>query len=395
MAEPPPRGFSTAEFARRAAATQAMMEEDGLDCLLFTSEPEVRYFSGFHTPFWQSPTRPWFLLLPAAGKPIAVIPRIGEPLMRRTWVDDIRTWQAPSPADDGVSLLIEILHPVARRGGKLGVMKGPETALRMPLADYERLLAALPGLQIVDSTAVARRAQIVKSPAEIEKLAHIGDVASRAFAALPALAAAERSPEEIFRAFRRECLRQGADDAPYLVGGAGAGGYVDVISPPTRRPLRAGDILMLDVGAVFDGYFCDFDRNFAVGRADDLSLRAHETLWRATEAGLAAARPGALCKEVFAAMREVILEAGGDGADVGRMGHGLGTRLTEWPSLADFDETALRPGMALALEPSLGYGDGRMMVHEENIVVQNGAPRLLSERTPPRLPVIMTSGDAS
>ena len=387
MTDAPPRGFPAAEFARRAAEAQALMAADGTDCLLFMSEPEVRYFSGFHTPFWQSPTRPWFLLLPAEGKPVAVIPEIGEPLMRRTWLDDIRTWRAPSPADDGLSLLIDFLRPIALRGGRLGVMKGPETALRMPLSDYERLLAALPGLTVVDSTAIVRHLQTVKSPAEIEKLAYIAEVASRVFAAVPDFAAAGQPLEETFRAFRRECLRQGADDLPYLVGGAGAGGYVDVISPPTRRPLQTGDILMLDAGAVFDGYFCDFDRNFAIGHADDLSRRAHETLWRATEAGLAAARPGVLCKELFATMRDVIRETD-EGGNVGRLGHGLGMRLTEWPSLADFDDTELRAGMALTLEPSLGYGDGRMMAHEENIIVQNGAPRLLSRRTPPQLPII-------
>ncbi|MGB7271577.1 MAG: hypothetical protein WBC90_18895 [Albidovulum sp.] len=48
------------------------------------TEPEERYFSGFQTLSWQSPTRPWFLFVPAAGKPIANIPEIGAALMRRT-----------------------------------------------------------------------------------------------------------------------------------------------------------------------------------------------------------------------------------------------------------------------------------------------------------------------
>ncbi|EBA18099.1 metallopeptidase, family M24 [Roseobacter sp. SK209-2-6] len=55
--------------------------------------------------------------------------------------------------------------------------------------------------------------------------------------------------EEVFRAYRREALLQGADDVPYLVGGADQGGYEDVISPPSRRPLQQGDILMLDTGS--------------------------------------------------------------------------------------------------------------------------------------------------
>jgi len=70
----PPRGFGTPEFQKRTATIQAAMAQEGLEGLLVMSEAEVRYFSGFHTPFWQSPTRPWFLFIPAEGAPVAVIP---------------------------------------------------------------------------------------------------------------------------------------------------------------------------------------------------------------------------------------------------------------------------------------------------------------------------------
>ncbi|MEC8564579.1 MAG: M24 family metallopeptidase, partial [Pseudomonadota bacterium] len=74
--------------------------------------------------------------------------------------------------------------------------------------------------------------------------------------------------------------------------------------------------------------------------------------------------------------------------EVGRLGHGLGMQLTEWPSHAPFDNTVLRENMVITLEPSLGYGDGMIMVHEENIVVGDGPPRLLSARAPRDLPII-------
>ena len=63
-------------------------------------------------------------------------------------------------------------------------------------------------------------------------------------------------------------------------------------------------------------------------------------------------------------------------------------QLTEWPSHANFDETVLEENMVITLEPSLNYGEGRIMVHEENLVVQNGAPRLLSLRAEPEIPII-------
>lgn len=388
MSKLPARGFPPEEFENRTAKAQAMMADAGLSGLLLMTEPEVRYFSGFHTLFWQSPTRPWFLFVPAQGKPIAVIPEIGAALMRQTWIADIRTWSAPNPDDDGISLLTDLLSPLANKSARIGLLKGHETTLRMPLGDYERLIAALPGLQIEDATGLVRALRMVKSPREIEKLSHICAIGSQTFTQVPEFADAGTPLDEVFRSFRRAALSAGADDVPYLVGGADHGGYRDVISPPSAKPLQTGDILMLDTGATWDGYFCDFDRNFAIGQADDLSRRAYDVLWRATEAGLNAANPGTTCRELFQAMQSVIAEMDGAGGDVGRLGHGLGMQLTEWPSHAAFDDTVITENMVLTLEPSLSYGDGRIMVHEENIVVRASGAELLSTRAAPDLPII-------
>lgn len=384
----PERGFELAEFEARTQKAQALMAEQHLEGLLLMSEAEVRYFSGFHTLFWQSPTRPWFLFVPAEGKPIAVIPEIGVALMQQTWIKDIRTWSAPAPQDDGISLLRDLLAPLAQRNARLGILKGHETALRMPLGDWERLMQALPGLQLADATGLVQGLRMVKSAAEIEKLAHICAIGSASFDQVPAQVSQGMPLEEVFRTFRREALAQGADDLPYLVGGAGPGGYIDVISPPSRRPLQAGDVLMLDTGATWDGYFCDFDRNFAIGSADAAACRAYDVLWRATEAGLAAARPGNSCRDLFLAMQGVIAELDDQGGDIGRLGHGLGMQLTEQPSHASFDQTELQAGMVLTLEPSLCYGNNLIMVHEENIVIRPQGAELLTTRAAPELPVI-------
>lgn len=384
----PDRGFSDAEYAARTKAVQVQMDRAGMAGMLLTTEPDVRYFSGFHTLFWQSPTRPWFLFVPAAGKPVAVIPEIGADLMRRTWITDIRTWSAPDPVDDGIGLLTDLLATYAGRGETIGLMKGHETHLRMPFGDFERLMAGLKGLVIADATGIVRGLRMVKSEAEIAKLSHICAIGSRIFAQVPGFAQEGQPLEDVFRAFRREGLAQGADDVPYLVGGADTGGYHDVISPPSRRPLARGDILMLDSGANWDGYFCDFDRNWAIGKADDASRRAYDVLWRATEAGIEAARPGATCRDLFLAMQQVIAELDDAGGDVGRLGHGLGMQLTEWPSHTHWDRTEIAENMVLTLEPSLGYGDGRIMVHEENIVVRANGADLLTKRAAPELPII-------
>ena len=261
----PPRGFAVSEYENRLSMAQSMMATAQLDAILLTTEPEVRYFTGFLTQFWQSPTRPWFLLIPRSGKPVAVIPSIGAEYMAQTWIDDIRTWSSPHAVDDGIGLLADTLCEIADPTGRTGIPMGHETFVRLPHSEFERLRAALSGMEFVDASPIIRQMRMIKSEAEIEKIAHICAVASDAFDVLPALMSAGDSEIEIFRRFKMELLRQGADDCPYLVGGAGEGGYSDIISPPTGRQLQAGDVLILDTGSTYDGYFCDFDRNFAVG----------------------------------------------------------------------------------------------------------------------------------
>ena len=383
----PPRGFPVEEYERRTTAAQTMLAEQGLDALLVCTEPEVRYFTGFFTPFWQSPTRPWFVVLPLEGRPMAVIPSIGSTLMRGTWVQDIRTWPAPRPDDDGVSLLAATLHEVAGTEGRVGVPMGHETHLRMPLMDWEGLQAATADIAYVDATNVVRVLRMHKSELEIAKTAHVCGIVSDGFEGIPGLLSAGMTEREAFAAFRIDLLRRGADDVPYLVGASGPG-FSDIIKQPSDRVIEDGDLLMFDTGTVFDGYTSDFDRYFAFGRADDGARRAHETVWEATEAGLAVLRPGVTTSDLWAAMAKVLDAGGSLGNDIGRLGHGLGMQVTEWPSNTRDDGTEITEGMVLTLEPGLTWAPGCMMVHEENVVIRGDGPELLSRRAPRELPVI-------
>jgi len=130
---------------------------------------------------------------------------------------------------------------------------------------------------------------------------------------------------------------------------------------------------MLDTGLVWDGYFCDFDRNYALGAADPLAAQGYKRLMEATQAAFETAKPGKTASDLFHVMDKVL--TGGDGGtSVGRYGHGLGMQLTEWPSLQAHDHTELKEGMVLTLEPSIEIEPGADMVHEENIVITKDSP---------------------
>jgi Xaa-Pro aminopeptidase len=364
------------------------MRAQGLDTLVLTTPHNIRYVTGFASQFWESPTRPWFVVVPADGAPIAVIPEIGAPQMAATWITDIRTWPAPRPADDGTSLLAATLLTAPRRTGLVGFELGREQHLRMPVEQFLDLRERVPGLSLVSGTACIQAIRMVKTQAEIDHIRHICRIACDGYDRVPDLVRTGDSEREVTRRVAMEFLSLGADSVPFLPAISGPGGVPQIVCGPNDRVLADGDILFLDTGCTYDGYWCDFDRNWAVGAVGDDCRWAHEAMWLATEAGIAAAVPGATCADVFRAMAPVIEAAGSIGNNVGRLGHGLGMQLTEPPSHMPADLTVLQPGMVITIEPGIEYAPGKMIVHEENIVVRDGGAELLTRRAPRELPRI-------
>jgi len=383
--------FPADEYRRRTFALQAEMQSRDQDALLLSTPADVFYVTGFLTRFWESPARPWFIVVPASAPPVAIIPGIGADLMGRTWIGDIRTWNAPDPVDDGVTLLADTLASLVPEQGCVGVPMGLETQLRMPLRDFGRLTERIPPRRFVDATETVQRVREIKSAAEIDKLRRICAIADTAFATVPEFATSGKPLDQVFRDFQIALLAAGADWVSYTAGGAGQAGYSDVISPADGTPLKPGDVLMLDTGAVKDGYFCDFDRNFAIGAVDAAAERAHAALFTATETALARLHPGMTAADLHGLLTGA-LRAQGATPCGGRLGHGLGLTLTEWPSLTPKDQTELREGIVLTLEPSVFVDPegrpGKIMVHEENIVLRADGPELLHRRTTPELPRI-------
>ncbi|MFT5518954.1 MAG: Xaa-Pro dipeptidase [Oceanospirillaceae bacterium] len=391
LTEAPQRQFMLAEFEQRLVRAQTMMRALKLDAVLLTTETNVRYFSGYFTQFWQSPTRPWFLILPLTGKPIAVIPTIGVVGMSNTWVEDIRAWPSPFPEDDGVSLLSQTLADLPKRFGRLGMTLGRETHLRMPQQQVQSLYASN-HFDLVDVSREVLHLRSLKSAAEINRVAHICGVTSNAFAELPNFARVGMTEREVVAAFRMELLHQGADHSPFIVSSSGPDGYDDIIMGPTDRLVESGDVLIIDTGTVWQGYFCDFDRNWCFGDCSDETKSAYTTVYQATNAGFEAAKPGNTTSDLYRAMWPIMHAGGALGNDVGRLGHGLGSDLTEWPSNTATDDTVLEVGMIMTLEPGMSYlnksGQVKQMVHEENIVITEEGAQWLSIRAAAELPLL-------
>jgi Xaa-Pro aminopeptidase len=223
-AHPPARGFPVAEFQARCDRAQGLMAEAGLAALLLTREPELRYYTGFLTRFWESPTRPWFLVLPATGDPIAVIPAIGGHLMGQCWITDIRTWPAPDYTDDGIGLLADTLAEVTPKGARIGLAHHIESHLHMPLASHARLTGQLGSRVLMPDAGITARLRQVKSAAEIARIENIIAIATRAFDRVPDFAAPGVPLSTVFRRFQMRCWRKGRIGCLTLPGRRGRAG---------------------------------------------------------------------------------------------------------------------------------------------------------------------------
>ena len=383
----PKRGFNKSEFEQRLIKAQKIMFDQKLDGLFLTTPANIRYFTGFDTQFWESPTRSWFIVVPHIGNPIAVIPEIGLPEMSLTWINEIFTWPAPEPKDDGISVLKKTIESIPKRFGRFGSELGHEMHLRMPVIDFLRLKNSISS-DIVDASKAIWDIRMIKTKAEISHISYICSIVSDAYEELKNNIFIGETEREVARKFRIDIARRGSDSTPFLPVISGQGGVSQIVCGPHDRALQKGDILFIDTGSTYDGYFCDFDRNYAIGEISSKAAKVNDLLWLATEEGIKASLIGLTTEDIWIAMNKIIEDAKPVGNNVGRLGHGLGLQLTEPPSHRLGEKTILRENMVLTIEPGMEYAPGKMIVHEENIVITKDGPVLLSKRAPREMPVI-------
>lgn len=143
----------------------------------------------------------------------------------------------------------------------------------------------------------------------------------------------------------------------------------------TPRRLREGDIALLELAVVADGYWCDRTRARVAGRATTLQTEINELVRRAQGAAIAAVKPGASGREIDEAARSVIRDAGRESAFVHITGHGLGYRYHETaPFLAPWSTDMVKEGMIHSVEPGVYFqGFGGIRIEEDVLVTSQGA----------------------
>ena len=378
--------FPKEEYLKRLDNIHKKLENENIDAIVITSPANFRYFSGLDSNFWESPTRPWFLIISKNGKIKALVPSIGLSAIESTFIKDIEVWQSPNPKDEGTSLLKKIIKTFPKNSN-IGFELGMETYLRMSIKEFLKIKKDLQEYNFIDSTNIVWSLRKIKSDFEIKNIEKVCSITSKVFNNLINKISLGMSEREIATIFKKDLINNGVDYIMYLSCASGINGYNQIICNPSEKKIGDGDILIIDTGSTLNGYYCDFDRNFGFGNINQKSLDAYNKLWNATEKTLEIIKPGISCKEVYESLSKNLFSSNVK-SSVGRMGHGFGLQLTEPPSIMIDDNTILEKNMILALEPSIEIENDLMLVHEENILITQNGNRLLSSRTPKELPVI-------
>jgi Xaa-Pro aminopeptidase len=369
--------FDDAEYDRRLSAVRAGMAKAGLDALIVYCGPasyaSVRWLTNYQAFGGSS-----FVVVRADGGITVTTDGVlhAEPMHSTVWTcraEDLRC--AAGPVYGGAA--DEVATMAADAVGAVGHV-GLAGAASIPQRLYATLVARLPGLVAAD--AVMAEARLIKSEAEIACMVEAGRIADAAFAAVFDTLAPGVLETEVAAAAGAVILRMGGTESfrTCVVGGKLAGLKH---SYPKLRPLEAGEMVFLDLGASFRHYVSDTSRCCVVGDkpAGDAAglLSVADDLYAA---GLEQMRPGRTIDDVAQALLRVVRGSRWErNFYPGGFGHGIGMDLFEAPGgLFAGSQVVLQPGMTLAYEPMVvveGLGTG---VVEDSILITETGYQLLT-----------------
>ena len=355
-----------ARLDRARAATRVA----GLDALLLTPSPDLRYLLGVGG---ESHERLTCLVLPAESDPAIVVPALERPKLDGTPVLglglEIAEW---ADGADPYALVATVL----RRSGSTPARVA--LADTMPAAHVLALRASLPGCTQELASTVLGRLRIRKDSAEIAALAAAGQAIDRVHARMGEWLRVGRTEAQVGADVAAAIIEEGHTAAAFVIVGSGPHGA----SPHhevSDRVVQPGDLVVVDIGGPTpEGYFSDCTRTYSMGEPSHADVaECYAVLQAAQEAAVAAVRPGVRAKLVDAAARTPITDAGFGDRFIHRTGHGIGLDVHEQPYIVAGNDLVLETGMTFSIEPGI-YLTGRWGARIEDIVVveRNGAKRL-------------------
>ena len=368
------------EHRARIVRAQALMRGEDLDAIVLASGSGLEYFTGAE---WGLSERFFGAVVTREGDPAWATPAFEKArgLEQIQVGTDVRAWEE----HESPSALVASILRDRRATGRVGI---EET---MPFTFANEIAAALPSARVVSATAVTAGCRMIKDAHELALMRRANEITVRAHRA-------------VFQS-----LREGMTQAQVSALSAqahrklGMGGGALVLFGPdaayphgtTRpRPLRRGDVVLMDGGGRLHGYASDITRTGVFGAPPtERQRRVWDIVRRAQQAAFDAARPGVEAQTVDAAARRVVEEAG-FGPDyryfTHRVGHGIGMDGHEWTYFVRGNTTKLRPGMCFSDEPGI-YIPGEMGIRHEDciFITETGAENFTRWTGSPEEPAVI------
>ncbi|WP_344942949.1 Xaa-Pro peptidase family protein [Sphaerisporangium flaviroseum] len=340
----------------RVAEVREATAAAGIDALLLTPGPDLRYVTGYDALPLERLT---CLVVPARGEAFMVVPRLELPAAEHSPAARLGVEFVPwDETDDAYSLV----------AGRIGRVATVGLADRMWAMQSLRFRAVMPGSEQVLAGSVLRELRMRKSPAEVAALREAGAAIDAVHAQVPGFLKAGRTEREVGRDIAEAILAAGHASVDFVIVGSGPNGA----SPHhelSDRVIEAGDPVVVDIGGQMpSGYCSDSTRVYCVGEPPAGFAEYYEVLRRAQDAACAAVRPGASCESVDAAARQMIAEAGFGDHFIHRTGHGIGLETHEEPYIVSGNTEPLEPGFAFSVEPGI-YLPGRHGARIEDILI--------------------------
>ena len=263
------------------AAATAPRPTPGLAGLVITPGYDLRYLLGSRAQTFERLTA---LVLPAAGDPIIVVPRLELASLKESAVTElglaVRDWV---DGDDPYRLVADALG-----GGPLATARSPTAMPALHLLPLADVLGVVPVL----ATDVLRRLRMIKDAAEIDALRKAGAAIDRVHARVPEFLVPGRTEADVAADIAEAIVAEGHSEVAFIIVGSGPHG-ADPHHECSDRELRAGDIVVVDIGGPYDpGYNSDSTRTYSIGEPDPEVARRYAVLQRAQQAAVDAVRPG-------------------------------------------------------------------------------------------------------
>jgi Xaa-Pro dipeptidase len=354
----------------RLNTLNASLQASDLDAVILNPGPTLTHLTGLRFHLME---RPVVLMFARDQDPAIVLPEL-ELQKVASLPYKLQVFPYPENPSEWDNAFRKASQALGLDGKRIGV-----EPRQLRLLEFRHVQVGAPEADYPDASEILSALRLRKDQAEIEAMRRAVKIAQDALEAMIPLIKIGMTEKELSSELVMQLLKHGSEPempfAPIVSGGPNA---ANPHASPTERKLQAGDLLVVDWGAAYDGYISDLTRTFAVGDVDNEYQKIHKIVQEANAAGRAAAQPGLPCAEVDIAARDVIENAGYGVYFTHRTGHGIGMEGHEEPYMRGDNMQLLEPGMAFTVEPGIYLPDRNGVRIEDNVVITETGSDVLS-----------------